>query len=202
MVYTTGLVVDIDDTLADTARTIITKTYHKFGYSPPTTPDDLVHQYMQPGNVSVWKKSTTIQQWIQKMLTNDTFLRSIPPVPESNLLHEISLRRPVCCYLTSRLEKQRNVTEGWLELYGFPRAPTIFRDRRETHHQWKLAYLYNHAPNTFGIIDDSYSMLVHYPNYKGHRMWFNRYTTKRKEKQISSLSTWKEILVYITSQTN
>lgn len=193
-----GLVVDIDDTLADTASAVISGVFDKFGYPIKTSPAALVRTYSQPGRVPLWKSNTLVQEWVSTLLNDRNFLLSLVPVPQSEYVHRIVAQVPIAGYLTSRLRHHKNITKAWLDMHKFPSAPVICRDRDTTHPQWKLSYLQSNAKNTFGLIDDTYEALWNYPLYHGHRIWFNRYGKTVDKAYIHSARSWEEVANYVS----
>lgn len=150
-----GLAIDIDDTLAETARTCIEIVAGKLGTHREFTTDELAFTYHQPGNVPFWKEEHA-QKLIDETMTSKEFLENIPVVPGAiESLQKINQIVPVSLYISSRLTSLQTVTQAWLEKNGFPKAPIILRDEQTMDPHWKATYLEVNYPKIFGIIDDT-----------------------------------------------
>lgn len=150
----TGIALDIDDTLCDTARTCMEVMVGEFPTDEPFDTDLFLEKYGQPGSVPDWQVPHA-QAKIESLLSDDLFLISLPPIGEAlrwvPQLHQLV---PITLYITSRVHARQEVTAHWLHLHRFPRAPIITRDPHETRSDWKVRYLAEHFPRINALIDN------------------------------------------------
>ncbi|HEX7017475.1 MAG TPA: hypothetical protein VF209_01030 [Patescibacteria group bacterium] len=162
-----GLAFDIDDTLCDTARTVMEIMHHLFPTHIPFDTDVFLQAYGQPGHVPEWQVPAA-QQKIEELLNDDEFLLNLPPIEEAkNYMAEIDRLVPVSLYLTSRVHARKEVTEQWLQKHHFPRAPVITRHSQVMEVDWKIQLLTAKYPDIFALIDNEI-ITSGQTDFKGH----------------------------------
>lgn len=193
-----GLCVDIDDTIADTALTIAQKVGERFGFPEQKTAMELMKTDDQPGNVQAWQ-TPLVSEFLKEVLNDPEVLLALPPIEGAvNALSEITTVVPLCCYISSRLEEHREVTQAWLKANGFPEGKLILRDHQEQRKDWKLYHLADTVPNSFGLIDNEKDICFSQVPYAGHRFWFDRNQTSTiLSSSIISIRDWTQMQHWI-----
>jgi len=191
---TGGLVVDIDDTLADTAKTCFQLVYDQFGDLTEMALPDLMTRYQQPGSVPAWQTSS-VQTLIRDTLEDQSWLRQLPPIESAaRELQQLQAELPVSLYLSSRLSHHLAATQEWLRAHGFPQAPVKLRTKDLTSPDWKLAFLAAEYPQSYGLIDNELGFLpLEKYEYQGRLIWFNRYQAPTTHTHLWQFSDWSEI---------
>src|SRR5690554_2508429 len=122
-----GLAIDIDDTLAETAVSCFTVIAEKYGIPEGMSLEKLVRQYRQPGQVPVWQ-TKEIQATIRSVLEDRDWLGQLPVVKgASQAVQYLHRYRPVAVYISSRFSRYQTLTQEWLDRHGFPPAPVTLR---------------------------------------------------------------------------
>lgn len=189
-----GLVLDVDDTLADTARQCFRVIAEEVGLPEGMELDEAVATYHQPGAVPEWQVSG-VQERIRQLLTDPDWLRQLPPVPGAvEAMGKLPHQLPVALYLTSRLDMFNQVTADWLVGQGFPPAAVQTRHRDVTQPDWKLHFLAAEYPLSYGLLDNELGFLpVSAAKYQGHLLWFNRYQASTTHPELVQFFSWSEI---------
>lgn len=190
-----GVVVDIDDTLAESALSCAEAILNEFPDSTSRTARSLIEQYRQPGAVPFWQQSE-IQKRIAWYFNNDAFIRSLTVIEGAvEGIKSLTRSEQLAFYITSRPQSLQTVTQEWLEEQGFSQAPVLTRDPLVTDPDWKLQYLVEHFPNMSAIIDDSWQPLVaNNPGFKGKMIFFERYGEQLDDvERIHWVQSWQEV---------
>jgi 5'(3')-deoxyribonucleotidase len=192
---TKGLILDIDDTLAETALTAITLMKERFGH--PLSVRQILERFEQPGNVPEWQ-TVIARKFLFKLMNNEEFLINLPRVPNSQeVIEKLSLDYPVQFYMTSRLPKFNNLTKKWLKTNNFPNKKIIFRETLNVDKAWKLNYLIKEGKDENIFIDNELTSFdTDLEAYRGKLIWFNRFG-KDSENTITSVRSWDSICNYI-----
>lgn len=66
------------------------------------------------------------QQWLDRLQGGSLLLQD-EPIVETHILANLLKNKAKLCYLTGRSERNRAVTEKWLELHKFPDVPLYMR---------------------------------------------------------------------------
>jgi len=195
MANSNELILDIDDTLAETALTAISIMREKFNH--PDSVWELLTKYEQPGNVPEWQ-TLEAQEFLLETMHSEEFLLNLPRVPDSlEVIEKLSVDFPVKFYMTSRFTKLENLTKDWLKKNNFPTKNIIFREHSNTDDAWKLKYL-NKSGDENGIFIDNHlpSFGTNIEKYNGKLIWLNRYNEQTGLKVVS-LNSWQSIYDYL-----
>ncbi|HRN86027.1 MAG TPA: hypothetical protein PK863_01740 [Candidatus Dojkabacteria bacterium] len=192
---TDGLILDIDDTLAETALTAISIMREKFNH--PDSVWELLTKYEQPGNVPEWQ-SIEAQEFLLKTMQSEEFLLNLPRVPDSlEVIEKLSIDFPVQFYMTSRFTKLENLTKDWLNKNNFPTKNIIFVEHTNSDDAWKFKYLIERGDENRIFIDNHLpSFGTNVETYKGKLIWLNRYNEQTGLKVVS-LNSWQSIYDYL-----
>lgn len=195
MANSNELILDIDDTLAETALTAISIMREKFNH--PDSVWELLTKYEQPGNVPEWQ-TLEAQEFLLRTMQSEKFLLNLPRVPDSlEVIDKLSADFPVNLYMTSRMPKLENITKEWLKKNHFPTQKIIFPELGNTDDAWKLSYLYKLGDENRIFIDNHLpSFGTNIEKYKGKFIWLNRYN-KETGLKVISLSSWQSIYDYL-----
>lgn len=154
-----GIIVDIDDTLADTSLALAGRLWGVAPLSSFVSHVEALKEWGMPDLVPEWRESTLFQDELAPLLDSEEFLLSLPKVEAAYQgVLELQKKTYVACYLTSRLTKMHAVTEEWLKLHHFPQAPVICRPPEIMARDWKLQYIPQHFPDTLAYIDNELVM--------------------------------------------
>lgn len=195
MANSNELILDIDDTLAETAFTAMSIMREKFKH--PDSVWELLTKYEQPGNVPEWQ-SIEAQEFLLSTMQSEEFLLNLPRVPDSiEVIEKLTVDFPVQFYMTSRFTKLENLTKDWLKRNSFPNKNIIFCEHSNTDDAWKLKYL-NKSSDENGIFIDNHlpSFGTNVETYKGKLIWLNRYN-KETGLKVISLNSWQLIYDYL-----
>lgn len=192
---TDGLILDIDDTLAETAFTAMSIMREEFKHPDPVW--ELLTKYEQPGNVPEWQ-TIEAQEFLLRTMQSEEFLLNLPRVPDSlEVIDKLSKDFPVELYMTSRFAKLEGLTKDWLKKNNFPTKNIIFVEPTNSGDAWKLRYLSKLGDENKIFIDNYLpSFGTNIETYKGKLIWLNRYN-KTTDSKVISLSTWKSIYDYL-----
>jgi len=168
-----SLLVDIDDTLSETALQVFRRIHSKFGHSQ--TVSELLSTYHQPGNVPEWQSPFILKE-IRDLFNDQDFLANLMSVKKSYLLNNLTDNYPLLGYITSRTTKHLKVTESWLKKNKFPRAPILTRAENIKNQDWKINYLRKHHLDIHTFIDNDLACFGNRTDlYRGKLVWLNRY---------------------------
>ncbi len=195
MANSNELILDIDDTLAETASAAMSIMREKFKHPDPVW--ELLTKYEQPGNVPEWQ-SIEAQEFLLKTMQSEEFLLNLPRVPDSlEVIEKLSQDFPVKLYMTSRMPKLKDITEEWLKKNQFPIQKIVFPEPSNSEDAWKLRHL-NNSYDENGIFIDNHlpSFGTNVETYKGKLIWLNRYN-KETGLKVISLNSWQLIYDYL-----
>jgi 5'(3')-deoxyribonucleotidase len=192
-----GLVLDIDDTLAETALTAVEVMKKRFGH--PLTTWQILETYDQPGNVPEWQ-SNNAKGFLDRTMKDEDFLLNLQTVPDSQeVIEKLATDFPVQYYMTSRLAKFKNLTMDWLKKNNFPTKKIILREPANLDTTWKINLLTkNDEDNNIFIDNDSMSFNTDLRTYRGKLIWFNRFR-RTTNNNIISCESWDHINNYLNN---
>lgn len=198
------LAIDIDDTLADTAYTIMAQMSQKFGVPEEIENiQELMRVYFQPGEVTYWHQPSA-SEWLFKTYNDPLFIGKLPVIPEAVYgVNQLLTSYQIDCYITSRPPHLYDASKAWISLHGFPEAPVVVRPLLESRPNWKLRFLSTRQTPVWGLIDDDPQAFLKPPlKSPQHLYWFNRFW--RKTSLINNLSvatSWPELVTALLSTT-
>lgn len=152
-----GLMIDIDDVLADTAKYWMQLFQVEYGNPENLSVDQMYLKYHSVQKVPYWQ-STDISNWVYRFINSSHFQLKLPLIKNSNtILWELTDHIPITCYLTKRPERVRIGTEHWLAKHNFPPAEIIFRPnkiRAEDGNAWKAKMIDKLSDKLVAVVDD------------------------------------------------
>ena len=195
MANSNELILDIDDTLAETAFTAISVMRKKFKHLDPVW--EILAKYEQPGNVPEWQ-SIEAKEFLLRTMQSEEFLLNLPRVPDSlEVIEKLSKDFPVQLYMTSRMPKFESLTKEWLKKNNYPTKNIISIEPSNSDDAWKLKYLIRRGDVNRILIDNNLNSFgTNIEIYKGKLIWFNRHN-KETDLKVISLGTWKSIYDYL-----
>lgn len=197
-----SLLVDIDDTLSETALEVFERIHSKFGHSQAVS--ELLSTYHQPGNVPEWQSSPILKE-IRDLFNDQDFLASLMPVKKSYLLNDLTDNYPLLLYITSRTVKHLKVTESWLKKNKFPRAPILTRAENIKNHDWKIHYIMKNHLDIHTFIDNDLACFGNRTDlYRGKLIWLNRYDKWHPmvlPAKINMKVNWQEVYDFLIKKT-
>jgi len=161
-----GVVLDIDNTLADTHMHWINILVAKFGTPDQTLSPKALHakyRYVPLEEVPCW--STDECQAYIKHMAEDPMIqaRGIPVIDDAvEGVQQLQSLLGVVGYVTVRPCAAVVHTRAWLLSHGFPDLPIVARPRDVPHdagNMWKGRILADLFPTVTGIVDDSTTVL-------------------------------------------
>lgn len=188
-----GLALDIDDTLADTARHTFQLAKQVFPHD--LTVDELLFKYRQPGEVPEWQ-TPEVTQWLEQHLGNAEYLNEMPVMSGAQpVVKRLSQKIPITCYITSRQHYTREMTLDWLARHEFPLAPLITRSADVIAKNWKFAELKKNFTQSVCLIDDGLGKLTDemFVDEPSLLMWFNPLGVPSNNHKVTSYASWSEI---------
>lgn len=197
-----SLLVDIDDTLSETALEVFGRIHSKFGHSQ--TVSELLSTCHQPGNVPEWQSPPILKE-IRDLFNDQDFLANLMPVKKSYLLNDLTDNYPLLGYITSRTTKHLKVTELWLKKNKFPRAPILTRAESIKSQDWKINYIMKHHLDIHTFIDNDLACFGNRTDlYRGSLIWLNRYDERPPRtlpRNINMKFNWKDIYDFLIKKT-
>lgn len=189
----TGIAVDIDDTICESALTITAMVLEKVPVEGISTARQLIEHYEQPGNVPEWQGEEA-QFWIKTFFESPTIVAELPVVAGSvEILQRIHQQIPVVMYITSRMHPLHQVTVDWLEKYGFPKGQVVTRSWETKSPSWKLEYLTTKAPHVSALVEDNFGAWSSFHGeFNGTFVWFNRYRKTATLNGARTVANWPE----------
>lgn len=188
-----SLVLDIDDTLADTARYTFELAKQFFPHA--LSVDELLRIYRQPGDVPEWQ-TASVRQWLENHLGSIKYLNTIPQIKGSQqAVINLSKFYPIGCYITSRQHYMKEITLEWLARHEFPPAPVITRSFDVTAQNWKFAELKRNFSQPLCLIDDSLGDLTDemFVGAPAKLFWYNPMRSLAHNNHITNCLSWVEI---------
>ncbi len=192
-----GLILDIDDTLAETALSCIERIKEKYHHN--LTAEEIVEKHFQPGNVPEWG-GDELQKEIARILNDKDFLLNLPPVVAArSSIEKISQKFPVLFYLTSRVPDFLDVTFEWLKKNGFPEVKIVTREPSVVNPQWKIKYLIQSKLDQNIFIDDNPDAFRLFDEkFKGKPILLQRYPLSGKfSKKVNIIKGWEDIASFL-----
>lgn len=168
----TGIALDIDDTLSQTLLYWIEGLQEKFGGVEGLSPREIVKKYKHTRNIPHWNTPEAFE-YITKLCNSDS-LQEVIPVMENAVeaVQKISAIVPIVAYITARPNTVSNGTKKWLQKHGFPNAPLITRPPSVSIPDgivWKAQTLMSSFPHVQGIVDNDVALVDSLPaEYPGH----------------------------------
>lgn len=183
-IKTTGLAVDIDETLSFTIGHLVTKLQENFGNPENLSVKEIIEKYRYTQNVPYWQHAEA-QKWIDKEIHSNELQENLPLIEDADVyLRKINEIIPIVAYITVRPQSVTAGTEIWLKKHNFPLAPIIARPPSIKHtagNAWKAGILQQLYPQILGIIDDNAKLLEFLDqNYKGVIFLYDHHTTDSK----------------------
>jgi hypothetical protein len=192
-----GLVLDIDETLAWTIGYWVSTMQQKFGNPENLSVVDMVAKYRYTQNVPYWQTPEALEWMEAAREDNDLQPLIAPIVAASDTVNQINPIIPIVAYLTTRPQCVVSGTKKWLEIYGFPDVPILARPPEvpsEVGDKWKseaLNYLY---PQVKGIIDDKSAIAEFLPaDYPGVVFLFNNPSTDIVRPKVIPCPIWPDV---------
>lgn len=196
------LAVDIDDTLAETAKTVMELLHQSFGDDTSSSPESLLKNHRQPSDVKIWQTEEA-RSFVTQLLHSEKFLLSLSPIHKSQeTLQVLAQNGADIWYITSRLETFQNVTQLWLEKNMFPKGKLTCRSIHEQRHNWKLHTLSKNV--AFGssesvFIDDTVEAFSPIPpTYQGSFVLLNRWQQVSFVPNGTVCTSWPEIYNHLS----
>lgn len=194
------LAVDIDDTLADTARHTFALAKKTFNHE--LTVEELLFRYDQPGDVPEWQTSE-VAEWLEKHLGSAEYLSTMPLVPAAqSVLSSLSKNFILCCYITSRQHYMKEMTINWLAHHNLPQSTVITRGYYVKEKNWKIIELKKRFESPQYLIDDSLGSIPNelLTHHNGSLLWFNPQGRKSQNSLVKNFASWPEIEEYLLTQ--
>lgn len=192
------LAIDIDDTLADTARSVMAVLCQKTESKQPV--ERLLAEYRQPGSVTSWQ-TEELQSLIHSLISSESFLASLPVIDDAlESVRQLAGTIPIGCYITSRPDAVRTVTQEWLDQHSFPPAPLITRSTTEHRPNWKIHTLIERYPATHHVllIDDSVEAFLDTPSeFNGTKVLLSRWARYPSTIDFQAASSWPDLVSII-----
>lgn len=189
-----GIAIDIDDTICESALAVARMMVARIPAAEGSTAEDLIREFDQPVNVPSWRTQEAMY-WLKMYYESPEYMEKFLPVAGAvEALKEIEKIMPVAMYITSRMTPMRQVTETWLEKYGFPKAQVVMRSEAMRNPAWKFEYFKQKGLTIDFMIDDNVAAWTAYGDeFVGKYVWFNRYMRPVMDDRVVSVSSWEEI---------
>ncbi|MFA6065273.1 MAG: hypothetical protein WCW44_03800 [archaeon] len=166
-----GIALDIDETLSNTALHWFSSMIKLFGTPEKLTAKEMIIKYKYTKHVPYWQTKEA-QEWLNSQRMSNNMQREIPLIKNSNhSVEKINKIIPIVAYLTVRPNSVEKGTKDWLLKHNFPVAKIICRPDNiafSDGNKWKAKMLTELYPKVLGIIDDNPELLTFLPtDYKG-----------------------------------
>ena len=202
-IQSSGIALDIDDTLADTNLYWARQLLARFGAPDQYTAEHIISEYRYCRSVPFWGEKEKI--FADKIKMSRRRILELPLVPHANeFVKAIAKRVPVVVYITSRSSKLADDTYSWLIKQGFPAAQVIaFPPNPGTlsEYQWKarvIEYLY---PKVWGFVEDNVDVLLSLsPNYQGAFFLFANDKPEHAPIPFFLCENWKKIYINVSNE--
>jgi uncharacterized HAD superfamily protein len=150
------IAVDIDDTLADTAKHFARLLTEKYGNPEMLTPEETILKYNIIPAISYWQ-TPDIVQWLHEQSHSNEAQELIPLTKDAITSLQKLAEHYDILYISARTESVREGTEKWLAKHGFPKGELVLRTTYDklNGNAWKAALLEQKWPTCIGIIDDN-----------------------------------------------
>lgn len=198
-----GLVLDIDDTLADTNGYWVRQCQLLFGNPEKLSVSEFVKKYEYAQNAPYWQTLEALS-WMEKTRNDPQSQECLAPVVGARrYVKKINSLVPIVGYLTTRPRKVLGVTRAWLAKFGFPSGDILARPdsvNRQKGDQWKaraLEYLY---PQVLGIVDDKRAVVEFLPaSYPGVVFLFGHAFAPVSRPRVYPAASWPEVFAQVKS---
>ncbi len=196
---TKGLVIDIDETLSNSALYMAGELGRLYG-NPLNLSDEELFERLLDRNVPFWDINV-IREWGQVAMESAEIVEKYS-VKEGagKAVSKINDIIPMVGYLTLRPESIKDVSARWLKKHGFPEVPVLARPNSikltdgSMGMQWKAAVLDYLYPQITGLIDDTLEIYTYLPsNYKGTIFLYNKKPRPKRELNTISCKTWDDV---------
>ena len=161
-----GILVDVDDVLADTTVHRFRLMARRHGLPPGTTVEQLLERHHWAEDVPHWQTPAALAD-LDSLRSSDSHHRALGPLPGSAAgaaeLHRLT---PIALAVTNRPSTMRRSTASWMREHGFPDIPVMTRPAEAADTpaaDWKLAVVAFLAPHVLGIVDDNAGLLAATP---------------------------------------
>lgn len=194
------LVIDIDDTLAQTTKAVMELMHQSFGNEYTASIVDLLKNHRHPEDVTFWQ-TTEARSFITQLLESKDFLTNIDPVNDAVQVVTTLAATNTIVYMTSRLDIHYDVTNTWLSTHEFPIGRLICRTETEIRQNWKIHTLagdkdFNQENTVF--IDDTIEAFVDVPTeYKGSCILLTHWFMQTQTHDIHTCHSWPEVFMYL-----
>lgn len=193
---TTGLALDIDDTISYTLKVWGKHLMEMFGNPEGLTVDEIFQKYGYFQNY--WRDPEALA-WMEAAINDDELQEEFDVIDNADIIvPQIHLIKPVLLYATNRPATVMRGTINWLKKKAFPKAGVIARPvgiSQSEGYEWKakiLEYLY---PYVEAVIDDNVKLIEKLPeDYKGKVYFFGHSNKPRNNIGVVPCFDWREVL--------
>ena len=198
-----GLILDIDDTLADTFSHFVHKINTRWGNAKNLTDKEIVQKYHIMPAIPFWQ-TAEILEWLEEQAFSNSAQEKIETIDGAVVaVEKIQKIIPVVGYVTSRLENVREGTVKWLKKNQFPDAPLYMRDGEfdnENGNAWKADVMKEYFSADSVIIDDNSEVIQFLdPSFIGTFVLFgenadNFQKTQQQKFILENCKDWKGVM--------
>ena len=194
------LIVDIDDTAADTVNHFVRLLNKKYSNPYGLSDIELIEKYRIIPTMHFWQ-TPEIRSWLDAQAEDNEAQYAIPPATGAVEALKILSTYFRIVYISSRPDTVLSGTSRWLKDNGFPDGALILRGHFDdtNGNAWKAKIIQEKFPETVGIIDDNPEIIPKLSRqYKGVMyLYGTRDLPENKEILIRKCSTWDEALHFI-----
>ncbi len=198
---TSGLVLDVDETLSWTIGVWVKEMQLKFGNPEGLTIREMVDKYRYVQEVPYWQ-SDEAKIWVADHITDNEMQKNIEQIKGASIyVNKINNIVPIVAYLTTRPQSVVDGTAYWLEKNNFPDVEILARPievPRAEGNLWKagvLEYLY---PQVVGIVDDNIAVAQYlHADYQGKFFLFNHQDAVDLAIEVINCPTWPDVYAYV-----
>jgi len=194
----TGIILDIDNTLARTSESFFFCMAERFGVPPGMTAEGLYRQYGYSWRVPMWQHDEAAR-WANLQEASTEFHAAISVIDEARLgVAKIEAMTGVAAYVSTRPEATRTVTENWLAQYSFPRATLVMRPDHvplKEGNRWKASVVCNRYSSSFGIVDDHHDVALSLKDlYRGYVFISNVRAPEFVALRVVHCKHWRDVV--------
>lgn len=206
-IHTTGIALDIDETLSATNRFWITMLAERFGNPENLSHDEIIARYRYTQHVPFWQTPEALA-WMEGARNSDEIQEALPLIENANhVVNQLQKVVPIAAYITARPERVRGGTLTWLSRHGFPDAPLLMRpeglDYKDGNSgKWKAELLALLYPMVWGIIDDNVDVVSHLPSdYRGVVFLYDhdREDVTRTDIKVVAVKKWEKMFSAVSA---
>jgi len=171
---TSGLAVDLDDTIFATAKKFHQTLSEQFPPPEEITAEKLRKNYALNGTVLYWENIPAAMELISTLVDCNEFHQNIEKLPYAlEGMNRLVAADKIACYATARIKSLEDLTRTELNSASFPEKPLITRPNKidfSCGSKWKAAILQYLYPHVNGIIEDNIRTvrILEESGYKGH----------------------------------